>query len=169
LAAGTFKVVVMQFTLRTLLLLVVLVAGAAAVCFAFPTWLANLATLPLPVVLPGVYAVGLMYGPKPTRPFYLGALSIIVVSIFSEAPPYTLAHLSFADGMAVIYRQLGQLREVHSYILVEGFEIERHFFYLHAIFQVISSLVAGLVCQLLYNLLWREANERSPESSQPAS
>ncbi len=63
-----------RFTLRALLLVVLLAAIAFAVLFSTPTWIAVPAAFALTIAVPALLTVRIIYGDRHQRAFYIGAI-----------------------------------------------------------------------------------------------
>jgi hypothetical protein len=146
----------MRFTLRWLLILVALSGFLAAVCFAFPVWLANLVMAPLPLILPGVFIVGLIYGPKSTRPFYIGALgpSLVIPNLFEV---HSHAKLWVFNIMERLYSAMGRRRELLSEYSWD--ELLTDPIYLEALSGLLISVAAGFICLGVWAVFWKDRAE----------
>jgi hypothetical protein len=149
----------MRFTLRWLLLLVSLLAFLAAVCFAFPVWLANMVVAPLPLMLPGVYTVGLIYGPKKTRPFYIGALGTFVLPVILRSWRVNAMFDLYAGPMERIYTLIGQPRTLIDRSVVWATDDGAENYYFVVVLDVLCSVVSGLICLGLASTVWKDRSE----------
>jgi hypothetical protein len=154
----------MRYTLRALILLSAALAFLAAVCFAFPTWLANGVMTMLVLIAAGVFAAGATVGPRRTRPFHVAALAALLTGVFGLGTPeeklQKLRH--FYAVLNYLYERSGQPHLVETNL----YSTPVMNYFVEATLLLVCSLLAGWLCQAIAAMFWKDRGNEGTSGPQ---
>ena len=138
-----------QFSLRTLLAMIVAASITAAVLIAKPIWLAGLGLYILALIYPAVFLVGAITAERTRRPFCVGALlpaSVGLTLVFAEVSAYLIKYQINSTELEHLQSAIGNLTLSYRLILAVTWA---------------AMPLAGIVCSLANWLLFNSNRDKA--------